>query len=372
MVYCRNLWFSGTAEPGPDLLLDLLSPGLNWDHSVLKLCAAHWVITNAVPSFTPAPMAPRGRGTNAQGCHGQPSTLLQQQQQQQVQVPATTSTEPKNDAIALDPVTPIHHTGPFPPSLHNLQPIPAWPSSPDEEDFDFDEADAIPITPPPAAGALGSPVKRAYAVGGNQVSLHWKGDLQVWDENDEDIISVCFYNWYTNIMEIDAARKIWQSNVYDHYVTTVNCICDPFSSQPERIEFIFTCRTHPENHQQPLHHDWSKTGDGTTKFLKDIQMCEEKQGIYQPQPAPKAVPYTPETHHAVCALIALHCAKHSHPINSIFDDNYHIEVEMLRPGTVLPHPTTVRCDLIDIYIHMSTFVMNYFMVIFFFYCICKS
>ena len=138
-------------------------------------------------------MAPRGRGTNARGRHGQPSTL-QQQQQQQVQVPATTATEPENDAIVLDPVILICHTGLFHPSLHNLQPIPAQPSSPDEEDFDFDEADAIPITPPPAAGALGSPVKRACAVGGNQVSLHWKGDLQVWDENDEDIISVCFFS----------------------------------------------------------------------------------------------------------------------------------------------------------------------------------
>ena len=77
-------------------------------------------------------------------------------------------------------------------------------------------------------------------------------------------------------------------------------------------------------------------------------MCEEKQGIYQLQPAPKAVLYTPETHHA---LIALHSAKHSHPINSILDDDYHIEVEMLCPGTVLPHPTTVQCDLIDTYIH---------------------
>jgi hypothetical protein len=91
-------------------------------------------------------------------------------------------------------------------------------------------------------------------------------------------------------------------------------------------------------------------------------MCEERQGIYQPQAAPKAVPYTPETHRA---LIALRCAKHSRPINSILDDDYRTEVEMLRPGTVLPHSTTVQRDLVDIYIHMSTFVMNYFMVNFF-------
>ena len=34
---------------------------------------------------------------------------------------------------------------------------------------------------------------------------------------------------------------------------------------------------------------------------------------------------------------------------------------MLRPGTV-PHRTTIPWDLINIYVHMSTFVMNYFLV----------
>ncbi|KAF8812650.1 hypothetical protein BYT27DRAFT_7015831, partial [Phlegmacium glaucopus] len=39
------------------------------------------------------------------------------------------------------------------------------------------------------------------------------------------------------------------------------------------------------------------------------------------------------------------------------------EVEMLRPGTAIPHTTTVQHDLVSIYIHMSTFVMNYFMTL---------
>jgi hypothetical protein len=148
-------------------------------------------------------MPVKGRGANPRGCRGQPSTVhhqQQQQQQQQVQVPAITAPEPENDAIVLNPVTPIRRTGPFHPSMHNLHPIPARPSSPDEEDFDFDEADAIPITPPPAAGALGSPVKRARTVGGNQASLHQKGDLQVWDESDEDIISVWFFSKIIDIL----------------------------------------------------------------------------------------------------------------------------------------------------------------------------
>ena len=61
-------------------------------------------------------------------------------------------------------------------------------------------------------------------------------------------------------------------------------------------------------------------------------------------------------------LIALHCAKHAHPMNEILDDNYQAEVDMLHPGTVVPHPTTIQQDIINIYVHMSTFVMNYFLV----------
>ena len=49
-------------------------------------------------------------------------------------------------------------------------------------------------------------------------------------------------------------------------------------------------------------------------------------------------------------------------MNEILDDDYRTEVDMLRPGTVVPHPATIQRDLINIYIHMSTFVMNYFLV----------
>jgi hypothetical protein len=102
-----------------------------------------------------------------------------------------------------------------------------------------------------------------------------------------------------------------------------------------------------------------KSEDGTTKSLKDVKQCEEKQGIYQPRPASSSVPYTVENHHA---LIALRCAKHARPMNEILDDDYQTEVDMLRPGTVVPHPTIIQQDLINIYVHMSTFVMNYFLV----------
>ena len=62
------------------------------------------------------------------------------------------------------------------------------------------------------------------------------------------------------------------------------------------------------------------------------------------------------------ALLALCCAKQARPINMILDDDYLKEVEMLCPGTIVPHPTTVHRDLINIYTHMSQHVYNVFAV----------
>ena len=123
---------------------------------------------------------------------------------------------------------------------------------------------------------------------------------------------------HNNISITEAAWKAWQSNIYDHYIITVNRISDPFSDQAQSIEFLLTCISHTQNHAQPLHRSWMKSEDGTTMFLKDVKQCEEKQVIYQPQPASSSVPYTVENYHA---LIALHCAKHARPMNEILDDD---------------------------------------------------
>ncbi|KIM37134.1 hypothetical protein M413DRAFT_423594, partial [Hebeloma cylindrosporum] len=95
---------------------------------------------------------------------------------------------------------------------------------------------------------------------------------------------------------------------------------------------------------------------------KAADSCLRKQGIErQKNTSADAIPYS-ESGHRV--LIAMRCAKQSRPINSVLDEDYLREVEMLRPGTKVPHPTTVQRDLIHIYEHASTWVMNYFLVYF--------
>jgi hypothetical protein len=65
---------------------------------------------------------------------------------------------------------------------------------------------------------------------------------------------------------------------------------------------------------------------------------------------------------AHCALIALQCSKHHRPFNSILDDDYCVKVQMLRSGTILPHPITVSHDICEIHLEMAKKVHDYFKV----------
>lgn len=138
----------------------------------------------------------RGQGRGQRGQRNQPAELAQPQQQQVVPTadPARGNNNrvnaPAPTASADPPTTPIRQAGPFRVPQYNPPPLAPRPASPAGEDFDFTEADAVPLSVPPAVGNLSSPVKRARAVGGNQNSLQKKSDLEVWEERDEDIIGV--------------------------------------------------------------------------------------------------------------------------------------------------------------------------------------
>ncbi|KAF8985715.1 hypothetical protein BDQ17DRAFT_1260059, partial [Cyathus striatus] len=56
------------------------------------------------------------------------------------------------------------------------------------------------------------------------------------------------------------------------------------------------------------------------------------------------------------------CTKNYCPFNSVLDEEYQMEVEMLRPGTKIPHPITVSHDIQALYIAFSRCVKEYFAV----------
>jgi hypothetical protein len=102
-------------------------------------------------------------------------------------------------------------------------------------------------------------------------------------------------------------------------------------------------------------------GHGTKNLQEGVWSCDKHPGVAAGETSVQSTgePYTPAGH---CTLIALRCAKNHCPFNLVLDEDYQAEVEMLRPGTIIPSPQTVSCDIKAMYTEMSKHVRNYFMV----------
>ena len=118
---------------------------------------------------------------------------------------------------------------------------------------------------------------------------------------------------------------MWRSEVYDHYDVTLQRNLTE-THQPLSMTLVFTCKTHPHHHTSVRTRPRGKTGDGTSNFQKDVDMCLKKQGRGHIKPKSPAISYSEAGHRA---LIALRCAKNARPINSVLDEDYRLEVEML-------------------------------------------
>ncbi|KAG8903891.1 hypothetical protein FRC01_008939, partial [Tulasnella sp. 417] len=136
---------------------------------------------------------------------------------------------------------------------------------------------------------------------------------------------------------------------------------------PDHLIFVFTCREHPETHQ-PHRRKRMATGTGTGNLKRSIDSCEGKHpretqnGANHANHAssstnPTSSLYTPAGHRA---LIAIRCARRHRPANMVADPEYLLEVEMLRPGTIVPSPSTVARDIKDIYLAASAKVKDHF------------
>ena len=146
----------------------------------------------------------------------------------------------------------------------------------------------------------------------------------------------------------------WRSPVYNHYNVTLRRHLDD-NGQPSIMFYIFTCKNHPDVH--PVHQrPRMQSGHGTMNLQDGV--TGDGTGAANTATVP-TVKYTPANHRA---LIAMRCAKSHRPMNSVADEDYRTEVQMLRPGTVLPHPSTVSRDMKALYVSMSIFVRTYFAV----------
>lgn len=133
------------------------------------------------------------------------------------------------------------------------------------------------------------------------------------------------------------------------------------NGSPKLLVFVFKCKTDPSRHC-PHHRPRMKTAEGTKNLQTGIAACNGRFGIDPPSVGSSNSPaYSPAAHRA---LIALRCAKNCRPFNSVLDEYYQQEVQMLRPGTTIPHAITVSRDICAIYLDMSKHVRAYFKVCF--------
>lgn len=166
--------------------------------------------------------------------------------------------------------------------------------------------------------------------------------------------------------EIDQARNTWKSKAYDHYEVTL-VRHKHRDGSPSKLAFKFTCRTDPHTHK-PLFRDRMKTAQGTQNLARAEKACLDRRGVQGDSSAGSqqdlrgsVSKYSPARHRA---LIALRCAASRRPFNTVADPYYLQEVELLRPGTVVPNPRTVSRDVLAIYQKAAIGVKEYFSVSF--------
>jgi hypothetical protein len=127
--------------------------------------------------------------------------------------------------------------------------------------------------------------------------------------------------------------------------------------RPKILSFAFSCKVDPAHHPANIHARMS-TGHGTKNIQDGVKAYDKRVGAVTDTTTFKYTgqPYSAAAHGP---LIAMWCAKNHRPFNSVLDEDYQPEVEMLHPGTILPGPQTVSRDIKSIYAEMSK---NYFMV----------
>jgi len=125
--------------------------------------------------------------------------------------------------------------------------------------------------------------------------------------------------------------------------------------------FVFTCRERNPDHA-PQRRPRMHSGHGTKNLIVKVSHCIGQQFVTSQQasgPSASRIPYSKAAHRA---LIALRCVKGKRPFYTVKDPDYLAEVEMLRPGTVVPSPTTVARDVHTLYRELSIDVRQYFLV----------
>ncbi|TEB34430.1 hypothetical protein FA13DRAFT_1918268 [Coprinellus micaceus] len=132
------------------------------------------------------------------------------------------------------------------------------------------------------------------------------------------------------------------------------------AGQPRELVFVFTCKVDPDHHQ-PHRRPRLKTSSGTRNLNAGAKACNRRLGasMAAASSSRSIIPYSSANHRTI---LALRCSKSMRPFTFVQDPLYQAEVDMLRPGTQLPDPTTVSRDVKLLYKHLAPHVSSYFKV----------
>ncbi|KAK7034395.1 hypothetical protein R3P38DRAFT_3185246 [Favolaschia claudopus] len=196
--------------------------------------------------------------------------------------------------------------------------------------------------PEPSPATVERPAKRRKV---DVDSINNKTDEEVWNFEDSEII--------------DGLRSKWKSDAYNHF--TPSLVRD-LSTTPRTIKIVLTCKFGDPKHNS-FERLRSATGTfNTSNMLSSVKTCVSRDPsrassiIVQPAP-PGALEYSEAMHRT---LIALRCSCSKRAFNQVEDKWYRLEVEMLRPGTVVPSADTVAEDVQRLYVLLARDVKKYF------------
>lgn len=213
-------------------------------------------------------------------------------------------------------------------------------------------------------GKRPAPVSEPRTRAKRRKGLNAMTDLEVWDCPDEEILGQYTPNPIRSITLIKcpcvaAVRETWRSPVYNHYDVHLE---RHFSAQgePSFLLLRFECVYHLVDHI-PQHRERLRSSDGTQNLLVSARGCDRRRGrlVKYPVEHTELSEYSEAKHRAI---LAIRCAHNHRSFESVVDDLHRKEVELLRPGTVLPSAVTVSKDVKNIYEDASSSVKTYLQV----------
>ncbi|KEP46987.1 hAT family dimerization protein [Rhizoctonia solani 123E] len=122
------------------------------------------------------------------------------------------------------------------------------------------------------------------------------------------------------------------------------------------MDYAFTCKVDPERH--PIQYRRRRdTSNGTGNLKTSMESCRARNNQCN---KPNGIPSTPFSYAMHLAIIVMLCAYHYLPFAGVLHDLIRRHVQLLRPGTSMPNPTTVSRTTRLVYEKQAEKVRTYF------------